>query len=322
MTFPSGITNINNMAPELPVQASEDLLSTPMFNLIHSFGVDLHHAESYVGKTTRMSRFERLSTDGGQLDGSGIDPAAEVPVRTDIDATMEIYAKTIVTNEQVVLWENSKTLTKFTALLGQWLREKEDLLMRDLFASSVSYINATGGLNGDQPSNISLNDVNNIENILLGNDARTMLTSLEATLKFGTAGVRDAFIALANTNLSADLQKVQGVLLKNAYPTQEGIRPEEYCSISRFRFFVSSKGAKTPGISLLGNTVYTIPMYGLEAAAKIEQNNYTAVIGYRPPWVVSAVAQNSQLYAKFAIARAITNQNWISGLNVTTFQAS
>jgi len=322
MSIPTGITGIQNMAPELPVQASEDLLSTPMFNLIHSFGVDLHHAESYVGKTTRMSRFERLSTEGGQLDGTGIDPASEVPVRTDIDATMEIYAKSIITNEQVVLWENSKTLTKFTALLGQWLREKEDLLMRDLFSSSVSYINATGGLNGDQPSNISLNDVNNIENILLGNDARTMLTSLDATLKFGTAGVRDAFIALANTNLSADLQKVQGVLLKSAYPTQEGIRPEEYCSISRFRFFVSSKGAKTPGISLRGNTVYTIPMYGLEAAAKIEQNNYTATIGYRPPWVVSSVAQNSQLYAKFAIARAITNQNWISGLNVTTFQPS
>jgi len=322
MSFQTGITGIQNMAPELPVQASEDLLSTPMFNLIHSFGVDLHHAESYVGKTTRMSRFERLSTDGGQLDGSGLDPASEVPTRTDIDATMEIYAKSIVTNEQVVLWENSKTLTKFTALLGQWLREKEDLLMRDLFSSSVSYINATGGLNGDQPSSISLNDVNNIERILLNNDARTMLTDLTATLRFGTAGVRDAFIALANTNLSADLQRVQGVLLKSAYPTQEGIRPEEYCSISRFRFFVSSKGAKTPGVSMLGNTVYTIPMYGLEAAAKIEQNNYTAVIGYRPPWVVSAVAQNSQLYAKFAIARAITNQNWISGLNVTTFTPS
>jgi N4-gp56 family major capsid protein len=322
MSFSTGITGIQNLAPELPVQASEDLLSTPMFNFIHSFGVDLHHAESYIGKTTRMSRFERLSTDGGQLDGSGIDPAAEVPVRTDIDATMEIYAKTIVTNEQVVLWENSKTLTKFTALLGQWLREKEDLLMRDLFASSVSYINATGGLNGDQPSNISLNDVNNIETILLGNDARTMLTDLQATLRFGTAGVRDAFIALANTNLTADLQKVQGVLLKSAYPTQEGIRPEEYCSISRFRIFVSSKAAKIPGISLLGRTIYTIPMYGLEAAAKIEQNNYTAVVGYRPPWVVSSVAQNSQLYAKFAIARAITNQNWISGLNVTTFQPS
>lgn len=322
MSFSTGITGIQNMAPELPVQAAEDLLSTPMFNLIHSFGADLHHAEAYIGKTTRMSRFERLSTSGGQLDGSGIDPASEVPVRTDIDATMEIYAKSIVTNEQVVLWENSKTLTKFTALLGQWLREKEDLLMRDLLSSSVSYLNATGGLNGDQPSNISLNDVNNIENILLGNDARTLLTNIEATLKFNTGPVRDSFIALCSTNLSADLQKVQGVILKAAYPSQEGLRPEEYCSISRFRFFVSSKAARTPGVSTKGNTVYTIPMYGLEAFAKVEQNNYTAVIGYRPPWVVSSVAQNSQLYAKFAIARAITNQNWISGLNVTTFLPS
>jgi N4-gp56 family major capsid protein len=322
MSFSTGIVGIQNMAPELPVQASEDLLSTPMFNLIHSYGVDQHYAESYIGRTTRMSRFERLSTEGGQLDGSGIDPASEVPVRTDIDATMEIYAKSIAVNEQLVLWENSKTLTKFTALLGQWLREKEDLLMRDLFSSSVSYINATGGLNADQPSNISLNDVNNIEQILLGNDARSMLTQLEATLEFGTSGVRDAFIALCSTNITNDLQKVQDVLLKKNYPTQEGLRPEEYCSISRFRFFTSSKAARTPGISTKGNTVYTIPMYGLEAASKISQNNYTSKIGYRPDWVVSSVAQNSQLYAKFAIARAITNQNWISGLNVTTFMPS
>lgn len=312
-----GITNINNMAPELPLQFSEDLLSTPMFNLIHSFGADLHYAQAHIGKTTRMSRYERLSTDGGQLDGSGIDPAPEVVVRTDIDATMEIYAKTVVINEQVTLYENDKVLTKFTALLGQWLREKEDLLMRDLYASAVSYINCTGGVNGDQPSEITRQDCNNIERILLGNDARTMLEGIDAENKFGTAPTRDAFIALASTDITPDLQNIQGVLLKNAYPQQAGLRPEEYCSVSRFRFFVSSKANKVPGASLLGATVYTVPMYGLEASAKIEQNNYTAILGYRPPYVVSSVAQNSQLYAKFAIARAITNQNWISGLNCT-----
>lgn len=305
------------MAPELPLQFSEDLLSTPMFNLIHSFGADLHYADAHIGRTTRMSRYERLGTDGGQLDGSGIDPAPEVVVRSDIDATMEIYAKTVVVNEQVTLYENDKVLTKFTALLGQWLREKEDLLMRDLYASSVSYINATGGINGDQPSEISRADVNNIERILLSNNARTMLEMVEAEDRFGTAPVRDSFIALASTDITSDLQNVSGVLLKNQYPNQSGLRPEEYCSISRFRFFVSSKGASTPNASNLGANVYTIPMFGVEAAAKIEQNGYSALLGYRPPYVVSAVAQNSQLYAKFAIARAITNQNWISGLNVT-----
>ena len=115
----TGITNIFNLAPELPLQFSEDLLSTPMFNLIYSFGADLHYAEPHIGKTTRMSRYERLSTDGGQFNGSGIDPAPEVVVRTDIDATMEGFAKTVVINEMVTLFENDKVLTKFTALLGQ-----------------------------------------------------------------------------------------------------------------------------------------------------------------------------------------------------------
>jgi hypothetical protein len=58
-------------------------------------------------------------------------------------------------------------------------------------------------------------------------------------------------------------------------------------------------------------------MFGLEAYRKIEQNGYSAKLGYRDPVTVSSVAQNSELYAKFAIGRAITNQNWLSGLNVT-----
>jgi N4-gp56 family major capsid protein len=314
----TGITNIFNMAPELPLQVTEDLLSTPQFNLIHSFGADLHYTQAHLGKVTRMMRYERLNTDGGYLDGSGVDPAPEVPVRTDVDAKTEIYAKVIRVNEQVVLFENPKVLTKFTALLGQWLREKEDLLMRDLYASSVSYINATGGTNGQQPSEITRGDVNNIERILLGNDARTLMESVEAERNIGTTGVRDAFIALASTDITTDLQNVSGVTMKKDYPTQTGLRPEEYCAISRFRFFVCSRGTKVPNASSPGaQTVFRVPMFGIEAASKIYQNQYTAKVGFRPDWVVSSAAQNCELYAKFAIAREITNQNWVSGLNVT-----
>ena len=189
--------------------------------------------------------------------------------------------------------------------------------MRDLFASSPAYINATAGVNGDTPTEITATDCNNIERILLGNDARTMLSMIEAENKFGTAPTRDSFIALASTDITPDLQKVSGVILKNAYPTQDDLRPEEYCSIGRFRVFVSSRAHKLASSSLLGATTYKVPMYGMEPAAKIEQNSYSSVLGYRPPYVVSSVAQNSQLYAKFAIARAITNQNWLSGLLVT-----
>lgn len=314
----TGITNISNMAPELPLQMAEDWLSTPMFNLIHSFGADLHYASPHAGKTTRMSRMERLSTDGGQLDGSGIDPAPEVPVRSDIDATMEIYAKSIVVNEQVSLWEHPNIQAKYSMLAGQWMREKEDLLMRDLLASSPTYIPATGGGNNDQPTEITAQDVNNIERILLSNDARTLVQSVQATQQFSTNAVRDAFFALCNSDIVSDLQAVSNVTLKADYAgNQDSFKPEEYCSISRFRFFTSSKGAKSTNASTLGATIYKIPMFGVEAFGKVEQNNYSAKLGYIPDWVMSRVAQNCGIYAKFAIARAIENQSWLSGLLVT-----
>jgi N4-gp56 family major capsid protein len=189
--------------------------------------------------------------------------------------------------------------------------------MRDLFASSASYLDATAGINGDQPTELSFSDINNIERILLGGDARTMLSTMASTDMFGTAPLRDTFIALCHTDLTPDLQSIDEFTLKSVYPRQEGLRPEEYGSLSRFRFFVSSRGIREPNASLEGNAVYKVPMYGMEAVAKIEQNSYSSVLGYRPPHVVSSVSQNSQLYAKFAIGRAITNQNWLSGLRVT-----
>lgn len=314
----TGISTIGNVQPELPLQAIEEFLSTEQFNLVYSFGADLHYAEAHAGKTTRLSRWDPLSTDGGQLDGTGIDPAPEVPVRTDIDAEMEVFAKSVAVNEQLQLFQNERTMTKFMALLGQWMRNKEDLLMRDLYASSPAYINATGGLNADQPSEITRSAVNNVERVLLGSNARTFLSSLEATDQFGTAGVRDAFIALASTDITPDLQNVDGVQLKINYPgNQDNLKPEEYCSIGRFRFFTTSEGIVEQNASLNGNDIYKVPMFGLESVAKIEQNTYSANVGYRPAWVVSRVAQNAELYAKFACARAITNQNWLSGLNCT-----
>lgn len=313
----TGMTTPGNFQPELPLQAIEEMLSTPAPNLIHSFAADLHDAMPNMGDTSRMSRIERLATDGGRLDGSGIDPAPEIPVRTDVDAQMEIYSKSILVNEQTDLYNSPGLQAKYKLVLGQWLREKEDFLMRDLLADNVVFQNATAGVNGDNPTEITRRDVNNIEQLLLNGDARTTMDSIHATDRIGTAGVRDAFIAMASTAITPDLQNVDGVQLKNAYPSQENLRPEEYCSISRFRFFVSSKAAKVENSSLLGATKYRIPMAGMESYAKLEQNGYSAKVGIIPNWAMSNVAQNYGMYAKFAIARAITNQNWISGLDVT-----
>ena len=216
------------------------------------------------------------------------------------------------------LYQNERTMSKMMMLLGQWRNNKEDLLMRDLFASSPAYVNATGGLNGDQPSNITRQAINNIERVLLSQDALNMLQSQNATPQFATAGLRAGFIGLIDSDITPDMQAVEGVQMRNNYPgNQTDYRPEEYCAVGAFRFFQSSKGIKVPNASALGATVYRVPMYGMEAIGKIMQNNYSSEIGFIPKWAVSLVGQNVGFYAKFAIARATQNQNWLSGLNVT-----
>lgn len=313
----TGVTTPGNFQSELPIQAIEEMLSTPQFNLIHGFAADEHEAQPHMGDVSRMSRIERLSTDGGRLDGSGIDPAPEIPVRTDVDAQMEVYSKSILVNEQTDLYNSPGLQAKYKLVLGQWLREKEDLLMRDLLADNVVFQNATAGVNGDNPTEATRRDFNNIEQILLNGDAKTTMESIQAQDRFATAPIRDAFVAMCSTAITPDLQNVSGVVLKAAYPDQVGLRPEEYCQISRFRVFVSSKGIKVENSSQLGANQYRIPCAGMESYAKLEQNGYSAKVGIIPNWAMSNVAQNYGMYAKFAIARAITNQNWISGLNVT-----
>ena len=215
------------------------------------------------------------------------------------------------------LFNNPGVQAKYKILLGQWLREKEDLLMRDLLSTNVVFQSANGGINADSPTEITRNDCNNIEQLLLQGDARTTMEVIQGENRFGTAPIRDSFISMSNTAITPDIQNVDGVLLKANYPSQEGLKPEEYASIGRFRFFVSSKGAKVENASLLAQNIYRVPMCGMEAYAKLEQNGYSARVGIIPNYAMSNVAQNYGMYAKFAIARAITNQNWISGLEVT-----
>ena len=205
-------------------------------------------------------------------------------------------------------------------LLAQWMRNKEDVFMRDLFASSSSYTDAIGGNNGDIPSNPSYEDFLNKEAVLNTNDAQTVLEIVEATDQFSTSPRMDSYLGLAHTDLTPALNLTENFVLKSAYPGRgESVKKEEYGSCGRFRLFISSHAQVIPNASDQGYNVYPIPLYGIEAIGKIEQTRYTHRLGTRPDWVVSNVAQNSGLYAKFALARTVQNQNWVTGLNVTAW---
>jgi len=208
-------------------------------------------------------------------------------------------------------------LNECAARLGVSLRQTEDQLTRDMLASTASFINATGGVNGDIPTEITRSDVDGIVRALLNNNAYTIMDNIEGEDKFGTAPVRDAYFGLCSTQLTGNLDNVAGFIHKNQYPAPMNALRSEWGAIGNLRFLVSSIGSVTPVGSSLGNDVYNIFCVGMEAYACIEQDGYSASFIYRPPIYDGPLALNASVGYKFAEVPRITNDLWILNLRVT-----
>lgn len=99
--------------------------------------------------------------------------------------------------------------------LGVSLRQTEDQLMRDMLASTASFINCVNGSDGDNPTEITRADVDTVVRTLRGNNAYSFLSGVEGENKFGTAPVRDAYFGLGHTDLIGQLDNVNGFINKS-----------------------------------------------------------------------------------------------------------
>ena len=201
--------------------------------------------------------------------------------------------------------------------LGVSLRQTEDQLMRDMLASTASFINCVNGTDGDNPTEITRADVDVVVRTLRGNNAYSFLSGVEGENKFGTAPVRDAYFGLGNTNLIGQLDNVQGFIQKWNYPNQQSTLDSEWGTVANVRFLLSSIGSVTPNASLLGADVYNIFVAGREAFAAIEQDGYSAQFIYRPPIYDSPLALNASVGYKFAEVPRILNDQWVFNLRCT-----
>lgn len=202
-----------------PVQTafSMKLLSVPVPHLIHKIPAELKAMPRNGGTTLRMRRYNPLLTAPVPLGNSGITPAPQTLSAVNIDAVIQFYGTYILINEQVSLQNQDPVLNEATQRLGVSLRQTEDQLMRDMLASTSSFINCVNGTNGDNPTNITRADVDAVVRQLRTQNAYSFLSGVEGENKFGTAPVRDAYFALGNTALIGDVDTCTGFIQKWNY---------------------------------------------------------------------------------------------------------
>ena len=186
-----------------------------------------------------------------------------------------------------------------------------------MLASTASFINCTGGTNGDNPTELTRSDVDEVIKTLADNDAYTISDNIQGEDRFGTAPVRDAYFALGSTKLIGNLEGVQGFIAKAQYPSPMHALREEWGSVSNLRFLLSSIGSVSTGASNLGADVYNVFCVGMEAYAVVEQDGYSAQFIYRPPIYDGPLALNASVGYKFAQVPRITNDAWVLNLRTT-----
>jgi len=186
-----------------------------------------------------------------------------------------------------------------------------------MLAATAGFINCVGGVNGDNPTEITRSDVDAVVRTLLNNNAYTIMDNIEGEDKFGTAPVRDAYFALCSTQLTGNLDAVAGFIQKNQYPAPMNALRSEWGAIGNLRFLISSIGSFAANASSNGANVFNIFCVGMEAYACIEQDGYSASFIYRPPIYDGPLALNASVGYKFAEVPRITNDLWVINLRAT-----
>ena len=312
------ITTTNSLPAPVQQWFDNVLLSRPMPKLIHKQMALKKELPPNSGRIARYRRYTNLATATVPLPDSGLTPPGQVLNAIDIDARLDWYGTYVTITDQVMFVNQDPVLNQTVSLLAQSMRETEDELIRNMLASTASVINCTGGVNGDNPTEMSRSDLDTLILSLLSNDAIMISDNIEGTLKFGTAPVREAFWAMMNTGILDDLESVTGFISQAQYPSNMNVLNAEWGSVSNVRFLYSSKGSTSANASLKGNTVYNIFVTGQEAYAIVELTTATATFIYTPPGGPTDPLRRMQLGAyKFAQVPRILNDAWIFNLRAT-----
>lgn len=197
------------------------------------------------------------------------------------------------------------------------MRQAEDIILRDFLLSAVSVYNCKGGVDGDNPTEITVRDLSNVASSLDTSNAFKFLSGKGGEDKFGTAPIRAAYFLLCSTELQPAFDALTQFTATWNYPNQNDVIYSEYGAVLNFRIFTSSEAAVQRAASMNGNDVYNNMAVARESYGHIDQDGYSSQLIYRDPIFSGPLALNGTLGVKFAQTQAILQETWIRNVRCT-----
>lgn len=315
------LTTRSILPPPVQKYFDDALLSFEKPNLIYKIPATKDIMPQKKGSVLRKRRYDRFEVDLTPLGEDGQEGPPQNANYEDIDVDILFYGKWAYIVDQVTLTNQDPVLNQYVKLHGYQMRETEDALVRQQLLQGASSIDCIGGSNDDNPTEISLSDIDDVIQSLIGSNARMISEMIEAEDKYGTAPVYDAFFAMGHTKLLRDLQNVEGFDAKWKYPNQQNVLPSEWGAVRNIRFLLTSKGAIEENASMNGNDVLDTIVTGVEAYGCVDQEGYGARFIYTDPKIAGGPLQNKATVAwSTAFGTRVWNHKWVKKVRSTQTQ--
>ena len=311
--------NINNMPPQIQQNYTNKLLSTPERNTIFNLFASVVEVSDNDGFINRQSRYNALDTFEVPLDNAQLNPPSQLLSRVDVDCRVRNYATYLVLTKQVTMTNQDPILNAAAARLGQAYKETSDILQRDNVESSASIINSTGGSNGDLPTEMAVEDLDEVVSVLQTNDGEYITNMIDASDKIGTSPLGDAYAMMCHSRMIPVLNGITGFRRKFEYGTGSiNTLSSEWGGVNNIRSFISSQGSITASASLLGNDIANNFITAQEGYKVVYQAGGRAKYIYLPPGFNNDPCLLRHTAAcSFYQGQCINNDLWVQNLRST-----
>jgi len=266
----ANITTVSVLPPAVREYYDRLLLMTAYPQLIHLKFAQKRVLPEKMGDTIVFRRYARLATVPIPL-VDGITPPGAPLSATDIKARVDFYGNFVTVTNQVELTVEDRVLNEASRLLAQNLAQTMDEITRDVLASTSSVLQASNGVNGSTPTELTKSDIDSAVQTLLGNDAEMISEVVTGVNAFGTAPIRPAFWGYIDTALLDDLEAVANFVNTSNYPSQQTVLNEEWGSTGNVRWLYTSVGSVTSAAT----PVYNNFIVGKEAYAAVHLGSET-----------------------------------------------
>ena len=216
----------------------------------------------------KFRRYSNLSAATTPLT-EGVTPDGSQLSSTEVTAVVAQYGDFVTVTDVLTYESQDSVLMEATDILGDQFADTVDQLTRDILAACTSVTYA--GLGNVALADVAAGDVATLAHvkaavlILKTAKAKKLKRMVNPSTGVATQPVRDAFVGINHTNISATIAGFTGFIPVQNYPSQMDVMPGEYGMVNEVRFLETTNGKVHTGAGTGAIDLYSIVIMASDA---------------------------------------------------------